>query len=94
MSTLISRDWVNGNRVMPKVEQTLANHLSPSSASTLKTPTLPTMPLKTTSALVGKVYMAAGQAGTCLHTMSILEAYQADLLRHLDDGEGVGADVV
>ncbi|KAI2653716.1 PTS system lactose-specific EIICB component [Labeo rohita] len=33
--------------------------------------------------------MAAGQAGSCLHTMSVLQAYQADLLKELDEGEEI-----
>lgn len=53
-----------------KVEQTLASYLSPSTASSLKAPTLPT-----------KAYTAAVQAGACQHTMSILQVYQADMLR-------------
>ncbi len=32
---------------------------------------LPTYPVRTTSALVGKAYSAAGQAAACLHTMSL-----------------------
>ncbi|KAI2648903.1 ATP-dependent RNA helicase DBP9 [Labeo rohita] len=67
-----------GYRAMPRVEQTLASYLSPGSASSLKAPALPTKPLRVTSALVGKGYTAAGQAGACLHTMSVLQAYQAD----------------
>ncbi len=34
---------------------------------TLKAPVLPTKPLRISSALVGKGYRAAGQAGACLH---------------------------
>ncbi|CAM4567192.1 unnamed protein product [Leuciscus chuanchicus] len=34
-------------------------------------------------------YMAADQAGACLHTMAILQAYQADLLGDLDKGENI-----
>ncbi|XP_067245130.1 uncharacterized protein, partial [Chanodichthys erythropterus] len=70
---------------MPRVEETLAGYLSPESASSLKTPTLPTKPLKTTSGLVGKAYAAAGQAAACLHTMSLLQAYQADLLGEVEN---------
>ncbi|KAI2653767.1 Transposon Ty3-G Gag-Pol polyprotein [Labeo rohita] len=70
-------------KAMPRVEQTLASYLS------LKAPTLPSKPLRTTSALVGKGYSAAGQAGACLHTMSVLQAYQADLLKGLAEGEKV-----
>ncbi|KAI2650209.1 hypothetical protein H4Q32_000145 [Labeo rohita] len=76
-------------KAMPRVEQTLASYLSPAGASSLKAPTLPSKPLRTTSALVGKGYSAAGQAGACLHTMSVLQAYQADLLKGLAEGEKV-----
>ncbi|KAI2652819.1 Transposon Ty3-G Gag-Pol polyprotein [Labeo rohita] len=75
-----------GYRAMPRVEQTLASYLSPAAASSLKAPVLPSKPLRVTSALVGKGYTAAGQAGACLHTMSVLQAYQADLLKELDEG--------
>ncbi|KAL0203138.1 hypothetical protein M9458_001156, partial [Cirrhinus mrigala] len=71
---------------MPRVEQTLASYLSPAAASSLKALVLPSKPLRVTSALVGKGYAAAGQAGACLHTMSVLQAYQADLLKELDEG--------
>ncbi|KAL0180003.1 hypothetical protein M9458_025445, partial [Cirrhinus mrigala] len=76
-------------KAMPRVEQTLASYLSPGAASSLKAPTLPSKPLRTTSLLVGKGYAAAGQAGACLHTMSVLQAYQADLLKGLAEGERV-----
>lgn len=36
--------------------------------------------------------MAAGQAGLSLHTMAVLQVYQADLLKELDHGEGIGPD--
>ncbi|KAL0173005.1 hypothetical protein M9458_033316, partial [Cirrhinus mrigala] len=78
-----------GYRAMPRVEQTLASYLSPVLASSLKAPVLPSKPLRVTSALVGKGYTAAGQAGACLHTMSVLQAYQADLLKELDEGDEV-----
>ncbi|KAL0168890.1 hypothetical protein M9458_037112, partial [Cirrhinus mrigala] len=64
-------------------------YLSPESASSLKAPVLPSKPLRVTSAPVGKGYTAAGQAGVCLHTMSVLQAYQADLLKELDEGEEI-----
>ncbi len=73
---------------MPKVEETLASYLSPESSSSIKSPTLPTKPVRITSALVGKAYSVAGQAAACLHTMSLLQAYQAELLIELDEGEG------
>ncbi|XP_067273076.1 uncharacterized protein [Pseudorasbora parva] len=79
---------------MPKVEETLASHLSPSAALSHKAPTLTTKPLKTSSALVGKAYSVAGQTAACLHTMAIMQAYQADLLRDLDGRDEVGGDVI
>ncbi len=39
-----------------------------------------------------KAYTAAGQAGACLHTMSVLQAYQADLLKEMDKGEEIKND--
>ncbi len=66
---------------MPRVEQMLAGYLSPGAASSLKAPVLPSKPLCATSALVGKRYTAAGQAGACLQTTSVLQAHQADLLK-------------
>ncbi len=79
---------------MPKVEETLASYLSPESSSSARSPVLPTKPVRTISALVGKAYSAAGQAVACLHTMSLLQAYQAELLANLDEGEGIGPNAV
>ncbi len=39
-------------------------------------------------------YSAAGQAAACLHTMSLLQAYQAELLTDLDEGEGISPNTV
>ncbi|KAL6118487.1 uncharacterized protein ACO6RY_03281 [Pungitius sinensis] len=64
---------------MPAAEGALAGHVSPAAVS-LRTPVLPTKPSRTTSALVGKAYSAAGQAASCLHTMALIQAYQAELL--------------
>ncbi len=75
---------------MPRVM--LESYLSPDLASSLKAPTLHTKPLRASSVLVGKGYVAAGQAGSCLHTMVVLQAYQADLLKELDEGEGFNAE--
>lgn len=84
----------DGYRAMPKVEETLATYLSPDLASSLKALILPTRLCRTTLALLGKANMATGQAGACLHTMCTLQTYQADLLKDLDNGEGVGPDVI
>ncbi len=84
-----------GYTAIPVVEDTLASHLSPSLAPSWKSrPLLPTKPCRTTSALIGKSYIAAGQAGMALHTMAILQAYQADVLKEMDEGAGMTLEAV
>ncbi len=77
----------NGYERMPPVEETLASYLSVGETSSLKAPSLPSKPLQETSRLNGKAYAAAGQAVASLHTMAMLQAYQADLLKDLDKGQ-------
>ncbi|KAK3571064.1 hypothetical protein QTP86_001311 [Hemibagrus guttatus] len=76
-----------------EAEETLVGYLSPTSAAWRK-PALPSKPCRATSAFVGKAYTAAGQACASLHTMVVLQAYQADLLRELDGDEGLSPDTV
>ncbi len=38
--------------------------------------------------------MAAGQAGAALHTMAILQAYQTEVLKEMDEGDGVTPEAV
>ncbi|XP_056596267.1 uncharacterized protein LOC130414411 [Triplophysa dalaica] len=83
-----------GHGAMQRIEQTLASYLSPSTASSLKAPTLPSKPCRVTSTLIGKAYAAAGQSGACLHSVALLQAYQADALRELVDTGLVAADVL
>ncbi len=63
-----------GYRAMPRVEQTLASYLSPDAASSLKAPVLRSKPLCTTSALLGKGYTAAGQAGRAVVKSTFVES--------------------
>lgn len=60
----------------------------------LKMPFLPTNPLRVTSWLNGSAYATVGQAATALHTMAMLQAYQADLLKDLDQGQGLPLEAV
>jgi hypothetical protein len=84
-----------GYGAIPRFEQTLASYLSPGSVSTLKASASLTKPLKKTIFnLVGKAFTAVGLAGACLHTIAVLQAYQADLLWYLDRSEGVWPDGV
>ncbi len=80
---------------MPVAEDTLASHLSPSLAPSWKSrPLLPTKPCRTTSALIGKSYITAGQAGMALYVMAILQANQADVLKEMDEGTGLTPEAV
>ena len=79
---------------MPPIDETFANHLVSGRASALSAPALPSKPLKTTARLNGRAYTAAGQAGAALHTMAVLQAYQADLLGDLDQGAGLSPEAV
>ena len=74
--------------MMPQVEVMLMGYLSPGSASSLKKTALPSRPCRITSSMVGKALQVAGQAGAALHTMAVLQVYQADLVRDLDKGRG------
>ncbi|KAI2657232.1 Rho GTPase-activating protein 20 [Labeo rohita] len=64
---------------MPPIELSLAGYLASSQASSCRF----------TSKLVGKAYVAAGQASSALHTILVLQAYQADLLKDADVVRGV-----
>lgn len=79
---------------MPPVEETLASYLSQGESSCLKALAIPSKLLQTTSCLNDRAYPAAGQAGGALHTMAVLEAYQADLLKDLDQQKGLSPEAV
>ncbi len=76
----------NSYEGMPPVEETLASYLSVGETFSLKAPSLPSKPLQK--------YAAAGQAVASLHTMAVLQAYQSDLLKDLDKGQGLSPDEV
>ncbi len=84
----------SGYERMHPIEETLASYLSMGEISSLKVPSLPSKPLQDTSCSNGKSYAAAGQAVASLHTMAVLQAYQTDLLKDLDKGQGLSPDEV
>ncbi len=90
----IARMRESGYERMTPVEETLASYLSMGETASLKVPSLPSKPLQDTSRLNGRAYAAAGQAVASLHTMAVLQAYQADLLKDLDNGQGLSPDEV
>ncbi len=84
-----------GYNAIPVIEDTLASHLSLSLAPPWKSCSfLPTKPCRTTFTLIGKFYIAAGQAGIVLHTMAILQAYQADVLKEMAEDGGLIPEAV
>ncbi len=87
----IARMRESGYERMPPVEETLASYLSMGGTASLKVPSLPFKPLQDTSRLNGRAYAAAGQAVASRHTMAVL---QADLLKDLDNGQGLSPDEV
>ncbi|KAL0173696.1 hypothetical protein M9458_029664, partial [Cirrhinus mrigala] len=84
----------NGYERLPPIEEMLACYFSSGETSSLKALSLPSKPLQDTSRLNGRVYAAAGQAVASLHTMAVLQAYQADLLKDLDKGQGLSPEEV
>lgn len=45
---------------------------------------------KAKQTLASYLFPGSASAGACLHTVSIQQAYQANLLRDLNDGKGIG----
>jgi len=68
---------------MPWVKEYFAKYFLPVIGSPLIAQKFPSK--SRTSNLLGKAYMAVGQASACLHMMGLLKAYQADLLKEVDD---------
>ncbi|XP_016105892.1 complement C3-like [Sinocyclocheilus grahami] len=66
--------------------QAVAVHLCPLSALGLKAHAVhPSKPCRTTSSLEGRAYSAAGQAGSVLHMIPVLQVFQAILFRTMDN---------
>ncbi len=76
------------------MEETLASYVSVGGPSSLKAPSLPSKPLQETSPLNGRAYAAADQAVALLHSMAVLQVYQADLLKDLDKCQKLSPDEV
>ncbi len=75
-----------GYSKLPPLEEAVAAHLCPLSALGLKAHAAhPSKPCRTTSALANRAYAAAGQAGSALHTMAVLQVFQAKLLSDMDE---------
>ena len=82
-ATLSSVDGAaeKGYESLPPLEEAVAAHLCPNTARA----THPNKPCRATSALAGRAYSASGQAASALHTMAVLQVYQAKLLQSMDE---------
>lgn len=69
----------------PRTEDTVAAHLCPSTSLKVKLSVVhPNKPYRTITSVVGKAYTAPGQAASALHSMSVLQVFQAKMLKHLE----------
>ncbi|XP_016107756.1 guanylate cyclase 2G-like [Sinocyclocheilus grahami] len=77
---------VKGYSMLPPLEEAVAAHLCLPFALGLKAHAArPSKPCRTTSVLANRAYAAAGQAGLALHTMAVLQVFQAKLLCSMDE---------
>ncbi len=74
-----------GYTKLPPVEEAVVAHLCPSARGWKSVLSLPSKPCCTTSHIVDKAYVAAGQAASAIHTMAVLQAFQAKMLQTLDE---------
>ncbi|KAL0183526.1 hypothetical protein M9458_019222, partial [Cirrhinus mrigala] len=74
-----------GYERLPPLDESVAAHLCPPTAIGWKAKAShPSKPCRTTSALAGRAYTSAGQAASALHSMAILQVFQAKLLAEAD----------
>ncbi|KAL0171003.1 hypothetical protein M9458_035599, partial [Cirrhinus mrigala] len=72
-----------GYEKLPPLDESVAAH--PPTAIGLKAKAAhPSNPCRTTSALTGRAYSLAGQVASLLHTMAVLQVFQAKLLQAMD----------
>lgn len=75
-----------GGTQIPQVENLVAVHLCPQSATTWRNcPKFPSRVCKTTSFLGMKTFSAAGQAASVLHAMAVLQVHQAKAPKELHE---------
>ncbi len=89
-SALITVDGAEekGYERMPQLDESVAAHLCPPTAIGWKAKAShPSKPCRTTSALAGCSDASAGQAALALHSMAVLQVYQAKLLSAVDESE-------
>lgn len=78
---------------LPSVKETLASYLFLSLA-VLRKPAQLSKLTTAILALINKAYMAACKTSAALHTILVLQAYQAYLLKDMNCGESLNPDAV
>ncbi len=72
---------------LPPLDESVAAHLCPPTAIGWKERVNhPSKPCRATSALTGHAYSAAGQAASALHSMAVLQVFQAKMLANEEAG--------
>ncbi len=74
-----------GNEHLPPLDESVAAHLCPPTAIGWKASHL-SKPCRATSALAGRAYSAAGQLASALHSMAVLQVFQAKILANEEAG--------
>ncbi len=70
-----------GDEHLPHLDEPVATHLCPPIAIGWKArASHPSKPCRATSALAGCAYSVAGQAASALHSMAVLQVFQAKML--------------
>ncbi len=71
---------------LPPLDESVAKHLCPPTAiGWMAKAAHPPKPCRTTSALAGRAYKSGGQAASALHSMAVLQVFQAKPLRCMDE---------
>ncbi len=76
-----------GHKHLPPLDESVAAHLCPPTAIGWKArASHPSKPCRAPSALAGHIYSAAGQAACALHSMVVLQVFQAKMLANEEAG--------
>ncbi|XP_016093523.1 neurexin-3b-like [Sinocyclocheilus grahami] len=85
--TSINGTEEKGYHKPPPLDESVAAHLCPPTAFGWRAKaTHPSKPCRTTSALAGRAYTSAGQAAAALHSMAVLQVFQAKILASAESG--------
>ncbi len=85
--TSVDRAEEKGYEHLPPLDESVAAHLCPPTSIGWKArASHPSKPCRATSALAGHAYSAAGQAASALHSMAVLQVFQAKMLANKEAG--------